>query len=269
MRFLQYLQDKLTFIFIFRSHTFHLEKKIYKILFFSSRYFLGWHVYMSEHLDRYPLRSLKYSRFRSKSLKFLLRLKRWIVSRVKKKKKWKKNGISKAGLIRCTAFHEHESMKKHLCFLDLFFCQRQQLCSFLRGLRLYVRSWTIISICSVTLDRVKSKWLSSLKSARKLRSNIDAALVFSHQNSIFLKKTLFCFFQNVLFGKYFTWFMRLWSFIYHDDLVIILKSEVQMCSHIIRWVCCFKNQKFCTCVIYPPPKRKKRQQLWIWRTLHH
>ena len=87
--------------------------------------------------------------------------------------------------------------EKTFMFSGLFFCQRQQLCSFLRGLRLYVRSWTIISICSVTLDRVKSKWLSSLKSARKLRSNIDAALVFSHQNSIFLKakKTLFCFFK--------------------------------------------------------------------------
>ena len=161
-----------------------------------------WHVYMSEHLDRYPLRSLKYSRFRSKSLKFLLRLKRWIVSRVKKKKKWKKNGISKAGLIRCTAFHEHESMKKHLCFLDFFFCQRQQLCSFPKGLRLYVRSWTIISICSVTLDRVKSKWLSSLKSARKLRSNIDAALVFSHQSSIFFKTKKKLYF---VFSKCFVW----------------------------------------------------------------
>ena len=111
--------NELSFSFLYL--TLFIQKKIYKkLIFFYSRYFLGWHVYMSEHLDRYPLRSLKYSRFRSKSLKFLLRLKRWIVSRVKKKKKWKKNGISKAGLIRCTAFHEHESMKKHLCFLDFF-----------------------------------------------------------------------------------------------------------------------------------------------------
>ena len=83
--------------------------------------------------------------------------------------------------------------EKTFVFSGLFFCQRQQLCSFLRGLRLYVRSWTIISICSVTLDRVKSKWLSSLKSARKLRSNIDAALVFSFSSFWNQKKLCFVF----------------------------------------------------------------------------
>ena len=141
---------------------------------------------MSEHLDTYPLRSLKYSRFRSKSLKFLLS---WgsrdeLFRGSRKRRSGRKMEFQKQVLF---VVPHSMSMKawKNIYVFWTFFCQRQQLCSFLRGLRLYVRSWTIISICSVTLDRVKSKWLSSLKSARKLRSNIDAALVFSHQNSIF------------------------------------------------------------------------------------
>ena len=110
-------------------------------------------------------------------LKFLLRLKRWIVSRVKGKIHGRKMEFQMqvwVALLSCIPWaRKHEKTFSTVLFLDFFFCQRQ-LCSFLLlRRRVYGRSWTIISICSVTLHRVKSKWLSSLKSARKLRSEIQ------------------------------------------------------------------------------------------------
>ena len=120
---------------------------------------------------------LNYSRFRSEFSQISPEAKEMNCFEGQRKnteEKW--NFKYRSAELSSSAFHEQESMKKLLVLfcLDFFFCQRQ-LCSFLvfRVYLVYVRSWTIISICSVTLHRVKSKWLSSLKSARKLRSEIQ------------------------------------------------------------------------------------------------
>ena len=128
---------------------------------------------------------LNYSRFRSEFSQISPEAKEMNCFEGQRKnteEKW--NFKYRSAELSSSAFHEQESMKKLLVLfcLDFFFCQRQ-LCSFLvfRVYLVYVRSWTINSICSVTLHRVKSKWLSSLKSARKLRSEfrIDDTLIFS------------------------------------------------------------------------------------------